>query len=176
MVTQKKSNLKSSNTFLKSKGFKPLHPLKSFFLRILTKSRFSSVFLRQKFISQFLKVGKKQSIDMLLRSIFRKILLKNYSPLKILIVAVFNIKPVLEIRRLRIKGKTHNIPTPICFNRQISLAIRILSNSLLPSKILENAIVQELFDSFASKSSSVKFSRKQEKIVLRNRLNLKYRF
>jgi ribosomal protein S7 len=91
-------------------------------------------------------------------------------------MAIFNVKPVLEARRLQTRGKTSHVPTPISFDRQIYIALRTISNCLLSSKTLENAIVHELFDSFFLKSSSVKFARKSEKIVLRNRLNLKYRF
>ena len=89
---------------------------------------FFSLILK-KFILQLMKDGKKFKAEKILKNVLVKISLKGYSPVKVLTLAVNNVKPLVEVRNVRLKGKSFQVPFPIQLSRQISASFKILLKS-----------------------------------------------
>jgi len=100
MVTKKNKNLKNSDSI--------------FFSLVL-----------KKFISLLMKDGKKSKAEKILKNILIKISLKGYSPTRTLILALNNVKPFVEVRNVRIKGKTFQVPFPLKMSRQINSSFKV---------------------------------------------------
>ena len=65
--------------------------------------------------------GKKSKAEKILKSVFIKISLKGYSPVKTVIFAVNNVKPFAEVRQVRLKGKSFQVPFPIQISQLVPL-------------------------------------------------------
>jgi small subunit ribosomal protein S7 len=136
---------------------------------------FFSLVLR-KFLSQLMRDGKKSKAEKILKSVFIKISLKGYSPVKTVIFAVNNVKPFAEVRQVRLKGKSFQVPFPIQISRQISSSLKIILSSSKNKKNFEDSLVAELIDSSLNRSSSVKTTLALHKLASQNRLFTYYRW
>jgi len=139
-------------------------------------SSFSFSFLLQKFISHLMKDGKKFKAEKILKNVLIKISLKGYSPVTILTLAVNNIKPIIEIRNVKSKGKSFQVPFPIKTSRQISIAFKTILETSKGKKNFENALVDELIASSNNQGQSVKLTNSVYKLAYKNRLNTRYRW
>jgi small subunit ribosomal protein S7 len=72
-------------------------------------------FMFKKFLSLLMKDGKKIKAEVILKKVFVRVSLQGFSPVNVLILAVNNIKPLLEVRNVRLKGRAHQVPFPILF-------------------------------------------------------------
>jgi len=96
-------------------------------------------FVLKKFISQLMKNGKKAQAEKILKNIFIKISLKGYSPVEVVTLAINNVKPYVEVRNVRLKGKSFFVPFPLQLSRQISVSLKtILHSSQGKKKIFTN--------------------------------------
>ena len=86
-------------------------------------------FIIRKFITQLMKDGKKVAAEKILKNILIKISLKGYSPVNVITLAINNVKPLVEVKTIRLKGNSFQVPFPIKLSRQISLAIKTLIKS-----------------------------------------------
>jgi len=143
---------------------------------IKNDSVFFDSFLVKKFISHLMKSGKKSKAEKILKNVFFKISLKGQSPINILTLAVNNVKPIIEIRNVRSKGKSFQVPFPITTSRQISTACKILLKSSITKKNFENSLVEELIQSANNQSQSVKTTNSIYKLAYKNRLFTRYRW
>lgn len=133
-------------------------------------------FIFKKCISHLMKGGKKSKAENILKRVLIRISLQGYSPITVLILATNNIKPLLEIRNVRIKGKAFLVPFPIFFSRQISSSFKILLSSFKNRKNLEDFLVEELISSSIGKSQSVKTTINLHKVASQNRLFAHFRW
>ena len=88
-----------------------------------------SSFVLRKFIALLMKEGKKIKAEKILKSVFIKISLKKLSPAKVLTLAVNNVKPLVEVRSVRRRGKSFQVPFPITSSRQLRLSIKMILKS-----------------------------------------------
>ena len=123
-----------------------------------------------------MKDGKKFKAEKILKNVLVKISLKGYSPVKVLTLAVNNVKPLVEVRNVRLKGKSFQVPFPIQISRQISSSLKIILSSSKNKKNFEDSLVAELIDSSLNRSSSVKTTLALHKLASQNRLFTYYRW
>ena len=133
-------------------------------------------FIIRKFITQLMKDGKKAVAEKILKNILIKISLKGYSPVNVITLAINNVKPLVEVKTIRLKGNSFQVPFPIKLSRQISLAIKTLIKSSTGKKKLEDLLVDELINSSLGKSQSIKVTNSLHKLASQNRLFTHYRW
>ena len=140
------------------------------------KSNFLFSFIIRKFINQLMKDGKKVASEKIIKNILIKISLKGYSPVNVITLAINNVKPLIEVKNIRLKGNSFQVPFPIRFSRQISLAIQTLIKSSKGKKKLEDLLVDELINSSLGKSQSIKATNALHKLASQNKLFSHYRW
>jgi small subunit ribosomal protein S7 len=136
---------------------------------------FSTILLK-KFVSQLMKDGKKSKAEKILNNVLLKIFLKGFSPIKILTLAINNVKPLIEVRNVRLRRKSFQVPFPIQTSRQITIAIKTILNSVAGKNSFQDAFVDELINSSLNKSQSVKATISLHKLALQNRMFTHYRW
>jgi small subunit ribosomal protein S7 len=135
---------------------------------------FSLIF--KKFISQLMKEGKKFKSETILKKVFIRVSLQGYSPVTVLTLAIGNIKPLLEVRNVCVKGKSYEVPFPIKFSRQISLSFKTILKSFTGKRVFEDFLVEELIRSSTGRSQSVKTTAALHKLASRNKLFTYFRW
>jgi small subunit ribosomal protein S7 len=140
------------------------------------KSNFLFSFIIRKFINQLMKNGKKVASEKIIKNILIKISLKGYSPVNVITLAINNVKPLIEVKNIRLKGNSFQGPFPIKVSRQISLAIKTLIKSSSGKKKFEDLLVDELINSFLGKSQSIKATNVLHKLASQNKLFSHYRW
>jgi small subunit ribosomal protein S7 len=135
-----------------------------------------SQFILNKFLAFLTKKGKQTKAEKLLKKIFLNLFFKRFSPISTLILAINNVKPSIEVRSVRVKGKTFQVPFPIRLERQINLSIKTILKSALNGKNFEIKLIEELINSSLSRSISVKYTVNQHKLAFQNRLATNYRW
>jgi len=140
------------------------------------KSNISSQFILKKFLTNLTKKGKQIKAEKLLKRVFLSLFLKRFSPISTLVLAINNVKPFIEVRTVKVKGKSFQVPFPIRLERQISLSIKIILKSALKDKNFEHRLTEELIGSALGKSSSVKSTINLHKMAFQNRLSTNYRW
>jgi len=136
-----------------------------------------SLILLKKFLKLLTKKGKQIKAEKLLKAVFLRISLKKQSPFFTFILAINNVKPALELRSIKTKGKLFQVPFPIKRSRQISLSIKtIIRTALLTGRNLENSLTDELINSSLRKSQSFKATTTLHKLAFQNRLSTNYRW
>ena len=133
-------------------------------------------FILQKFTTQLMKDGKKSKAEKILKNVLVKISLKGYSPVQVITLAINNVKPLVEVRNVRLRGKSFQVPFPIRISRQIVSAFKIIIKCVKNKNNFENSLVEELIDSSLYKSSSVKATINMHKLAAQNRLFSNYRW
>jgi len=80
----------------------------------------------KKFVNRLMINGKKQKAEQILLNTI-SMLHKNaaYSLTK----AVASVKPILEVRSIRLRGSNYQVPVPIMEKRRMSLAVKWIVNS-----------------------------------------------
>ena len=122
-----------------------------------------------------MKDGKKAAAEKIFENILIKISLKGYSPVNVITLAINNVKPLVEVKTIRLKGNFSS-SFPIKLSRQISLAIKTLIKSSTGKKKLEDLLVDELINSSLGKSQSIKVTNSLHKLASQNRLFTHYRW
>jgi len=91
---------------------------------------FLSTQLGKKFVNRLMIGGKKSIAEKIfLQSLVLIQSVSNKNPIQVLILAIFNVKPVVEIRSIRMRGANYQVPIPLQENRRISLAIKWIVES-----------------------------------------------
>ena len=111
-----------------------------------------------------------------MKKVFVRVSLQGFSPVNVLILAVNNIKPLLEVRNVRLKGRAHQVPFPILFPRQITSSFKTILSSFNGKRKFEDFLVDELINSSLGKSQSVKTTVNLHKLASQNRLFAHFRW
>ena len=79
-------------------------------------------------------------------------------PLVVLVKAVDNMKPRVEVKSRRVGGATYQVPTEINNQRQMALALRWLVQFSKARKgmPMEKAMAQELMDAYRNQGGTIK--------------------
>ena len=123
-----------------------------------------------------MKDGKKVKAEKIFKNILIKISLKGYSPTRTLILALNNVKPFVEVRNVKIKGKSFTVPFPLKTSRQINASFKFFLETVKGKKKIENLLVDEFINSSFGRSQSVKKTLNLHKLASQNRLFTNYRW
>jgi small subunit ribosomal protein S7 len=135
----------------------------------------------QKFINLCMKHGKKSKSYKIISNTFRRLSLSEGPlALALLMNAVENIKPRVEVRSVRISGTTQLVPSIIPQKRQISLAIRWIVEASIKrrkkSMTLDQCFFAELMDASRGLGAAKKRRDDLHKLAEANRGFAHYRW
>jgi small subunit ribosomal protein S7 len=84
--------------------------------------------------------------------------LPSDDPLEVLVRAVDNVKPRVEVKSRRVGGSTYQVPTEVNRDRQMALALRWIVSFALGRKgvPMKLALAQELMDAFKNTGNAVR--------------------
>jgi len=97
---------------------------------------------------------------------------KDKEPLDVLVTAINNIKPHVEVRSKRVGGATYQVPMEVNRKRQQTLAIRqiILNSRTKKGKPLASRLADELVDAFNNQGASITWRENTHKMAEANKL------
>lgn len=134
--------------------------------------RYSSA-LVTRLINSIMERGKKTTAQRIVYGAFEKASekLQKGDPVDILIGALENARPRLEVKSRRVGGATYQVPVEISFDRQESLAIRWIVNAAGARKgiPMREALAAEIVDAFNNTGTVVKKKEDTHKMAQANR-------
>jgi len=106
---------------------------------------------------------------------------KNLLVKKALVQAIENVKPSLEVRKVRVARMTYQVPAILTLNRQENLAIRWLLDSAKKRKKtskmgFDECLALELFDAFNKQGGAREKRDELHKLAEINRAYIRYRW
>lgn len=126
--------------------------------QIIPDPKFNSE-LVARVINAVMRKGKKSTAERVVYGALNEITEKmKDDPVEVLVKAVDNIKPRVEVKSRRVGGATYQVPVEISKNRQLALALRWLVNYSTARKgiRLQRALAIELMEAFNGQGSAVK--------------------
>ena len=127
-----------------------------------------------KLINQIMYDGKKSvaqdvvygALDMIHKR------LPDQEPLEVLLTAINNVKPHVEVRSKRVGGATYQVPMEVNRKRQQTLAIRVLIKSSRgrKGKPMRNRLAEELLDAYNRQGISITWRENTHKMAEANKL------
>jgi ribosomal protein S7 len=123
-----------------------------------------------------MKDGKRAKAEKIFEELLLEISLKGYSPLPTILLAINNIKPLVEIRNVKIRGNLYSIPFPLSLRRQLTFSIRNLVKSNTTKSSFVKSVAEEIIKSSQGVSESVKKTNSLHKLARQNRLFTHYRW
>ncbi|MHC4986229.1 MAG: 30S ribosomal protein S7 [Planctomycetota bacterium] len=81
----------------------------------------------------------------------------DVSPAEVLIKAIENVKPMIQVRSRRVGGANYQVPTQVNTKRQLSLAIRWLRDAVRSGKgkPISQRLAQELTDAYKGEGAAM---------------------
>lgn len=110
-------------------------------------------------INYIMRSGKKTTAEKIVYGAMDKIQEKSgEDPLGVMIRAIDNIKPRVEVKSRRVGGATYQVPVEISARRQLALALRWLVNFSATRKgmPMEQAVANELLDAYNGQGACIK--------------------
>lgn len=123
-------------------------------------------------INYIMKAGKKSTAERIVYGAMQRIESKaEQDPLGVLIKAVDNIKPRVEVKSRRVGGATYQVPVEISSRRQLALALRWLVqySSARRGVPMEQAVAAELMDAFNNQGVCIKKREDTHKMAQANK-------
>ncbi|MGZ5207420.1 MAG: 30S ribosomal protein S7 [Sulfuricurvum sp.] len=116
-----------------------------------------------KFINKLMWDGKKSTAEKIMYSALDLIASRGEKTgIEVFNAAIDNIKPVIEVKSRRVGGATYQVPVEVRPVRQLSLAIRWLTDASRKrnERTMAERLANELMDAASDKGSS--FKRKED--------------
>lgn len=117
--------------------------------------------------------GKKSLAQRIVYSAFEKVSekLQKGDPVDLLIGALENARPRLEVKSRRVGGATYQVPIEISYERQESLALRwiVAASSNRKGTPMQEALAAEIVDAYNNTGSVVKKKEDTHKMAQANR-------
>lgn len=135
--------------------------------------------IQDKFINILLKKGKKDKAERLFNSAMGYLAqLSSDNPITVLEKAVDNIKPLIELKPIRVAGVTYRIPFELNNKRQVSIAIRWIIDTAKISNYnnLSLAIANEVIKCYNNQGSCIKKKEEIHRIGESNRAFAHFRW
>jgi len=110
-------------------------------------------------INYIMQSGKKSTAESIVYGAMDEIKGRmSQDPLEVLVKAVDNIRPRVEVKSRRVGGATYQVPVEVSPNRQLALALRWLVqySSGRRGLPMRRAIAVELMDAFQNQGSCIK--------------------
>lgn len=124
-------------------------------------------------INVIMKCGKRTLAERIVYGAFEKVSekLQKGDPVDLLMGAMENARPKLEVKSRRVGGATYQVPVEISFERQESLALRWIVNAATGRKgtPMREAIAAEIIDAYNNTGSVVKKKEEMHKMAQANR-------
>jgi len=98
--------------------------------------------------------------------------IKDQDPLEVLLTAINNVKPHVEVRSKRVGGATYQVPMEVNKKRQQTLAIRIIieNSRNKKGKPMRNRLADELCDAYNRQGASITWRENTHKMAEANKL------
>jgi len=126
-----------------------------------------------------MKDGKKTVSENLVRYTMNN-LKNNYNvdPYEILLTAIVNTSPFLEVRSIRLGGSKHSVPIPVKPDRQISLALKWIIDSARKASgnKMSEKLSNEIYLASQEKGNAVKPCTELHKLAMANRAYSSFRW
>jgi len=117
--------------------------------------------------------GKKTVAERIVYSAFEKVAEKlgKGDPIDLLLGALENARPRLEVKSRRVGGATYQVPVEISYDRQESLAFRWIVNAAASRRGLpmKDALASEIVDAYNNTGTCVKKKEDTHKMAQSNR-------
>ena len=124
-------------------------------------------------INVIMKSGKRTLAERIVYGAFEKVSekLQKGDPVDLLMGAMENARPKLEVKSRRVGGATYQVPVEISFERQESLALRWMVSAATGRKgtPMREAIAAEIVDAYNNTGSVVKKKEEMHKMAQANR-------
>ncbi len=97
---------------------------------------------------------------------------KDTEPLEVVLTAINNVKPHVEVRSKRVGGATYQVPMEVSRKRQQTLAIRVLVENARAKKGKPMAakLADELLDAYRRQGASIMWRENVHKMAEANKL------
>jgi small subunit ribosomal protein S7 len=117
--------------------------------------------------------GKKNTAERIVYGAFEKVSekLEKGDPVDLMIGALENARPRLEVKSRRVGGATYQVPVEISYERQESLALRWIVSAATGRKgvPMKDALASEIVDAYNNTGSVVKKKEDTHKMAQANR-------
>jgi small subunit ribosomal protein S7 len=124
-------------------------------------------------INVIMKSGKRTLAERIVYGAFERVSekLQKGDPVDLLMGAMENARPKLEVKSRRVGGATYQVPVGISFERQESLALRWIVDAANGRKgiPMREAIAAEIIDAYNNTGSVVKKKEEMHKMAQANR-------
>jgi len=134
--------------------------------------RYSSALVTH-LINVIMKNGKKTVAERIVYGAFERVSekLQKGDPVDLLMGALENARPKLEVKSRRVGGATYQVPVEISFERQESLALRWIVDAAGSRKgtPMREALAAEIIDAYNNTGSVVKKKEDTHKMAQANR-------
>ena len=124
-------------------------------------------------INVIMKSGKRTLAERIVYGAFEKVSekLQKGDPVDLLMGAMENARPKLEVKSRRVGGATYQVPVEISFERQESLALRwiVLAAAGRKGTPMREAIAAEIIDAYNNTGSVVKKKEDTHQMAQANR-------
>ncbi len=110
-------------------------------------------------VSHVMRRGKKSTSEKIVYGALDEIKEKTKEdPIEVLVKAVDNIKPKVEVRSRRVGGATYQVPVEVSRERQLALALRWLIQFSEARKgvSMQKALAIELIDAYKNQGNAIK--------------------
>ncbi|MSU22481.1 MAG: 30S ribosomal protein S7 [Opitutus sp.] len=124
-------------------------------------------------VNVIMKSGKKNIAQRIVYGAFEKVSekLEKGDPVDLLLGALENARPRLEVKSRRVGGATYQVPVEISFERQESLALRWIVAAAHARKgvTMKDALAAEIIDAYNNTGGVVKKKEDTHKMAQANR-------
>jgi small subunit ribosomal protein S7 len=103
--------------------------------------------------------GKKSTAEHIVYGAMRVMEGKmKQDPLEVMVRAIDNVKPRVEVKSRRVGGATYQVPVEVSRDRQLALALRWLSQFARGRRgvAMEKAFAAELMDAYQNQGNAIK--------------------
>jgi len=126
-----------------------------------------------RFVNIVMKSGKKTLAQRIVYGAFEKVSekLEKGDPVDLLLGALENARPRLEVKSRRVGGATYQVPVEITFERQESLALRWIVDAATGRAgiAMKDALAAEIIDAYNNTGTVVKKKEDTHKMAQANR-------
>ncbi|MFC1498653.1 30S ribosomal protein S7 [Verrucomicrobiota bacterium] len=125
-----------------------------------------------KMINYVMRCGKKSTAEGIIYSVLDQIEAKmKQDPLEVLVRAVDNMKPRVEVKSRRVGGATYQVPVEVSRRRQVDLALRWLIQYARMRKgmPMHKTMAIEIMDAFKNEGNVIKKRDDTHKMAQANR-------
>jgi len=125
-----------------------------------------------KVINYLMRRGKKSVAEKIVYNVLDQVKEKmGQDPLEVLIRAVDNMKPRVEVKSRRVGGATYQVPVEVSRERQIGLALRwlIQYSQLRKGVAMDKAMALEIMDAYKNEGNVIKKRDDTHKMAQANR-------